>query len=106
MEHYTDEQVARGRRTLHRAEAWRRENADAWLYMVGLAKQLAEREQAISGRGLIEAARRKAFTAKDGTDTKTNNDYAAIVARWIAAEHPETAPYIERRKTVFDLLVA
>ena len=103
---YTDKQIANGRRKLYRAEQWRRDNPQAWGYLVSVARERAARELPISGRRLIEAVRGKAFTDTKGRDTKTNNDYAAIVARWVAMEHPETAPYIEHRKTVFDLLVA
>lgn len=103
---YTEKQISDGRRKLYRAEQWRRDNPQAWGYIVRTAKDRASHELAISGRGLIEAVREKSFTDRLGRDTKTNNDYAAIVARWIATEHPETARYIERRKTVFDMLVA
>lgn len=103
---YTEKQIARGLRKLHRAEGWRHDNPDAWGYIVGVATEQARREQPISGRMLIEAVRHKAFTDLEGEDTRTNNDYAPVVARWLAVEHPETARFIERRKTVFDLLMA
>ena len=103
---YTEKQMANGRRKLHRAEAWRRANPESWGYIVSMATRQARQQQPISGRMLLEAVRHKAFTDRDGEDTKTNNDYAPIVARWLAIEHPETARYIEQRKTVFDLLVA
>ena len=103
---YTERQIKRGRRVLGRAETWRKVNPEAWRFIVRTATELAERQQPISGSMLIEAVRHKAFLDREGNDTKTNNDYAPIVARWLAIEHPETAPYIKQRATVFDLLVA
>ena len=103
---YTDAQLKRGLDKLHRAELWRWNNPEAWHYMVRIARDRAEHERTISGRGLVEAVRGKAFVDRMGNDTRTNNDIAAVVARWIALEYPETARYIERRKTVFDLIVA
>ena len=103
---YTDEQMARGRRKLHRAELWRKANPEAWRYAVRIATEQARQGQPISARELVDAVRRKAFTDRDGRDTRPNNDYAPIWGRWIATEHPETARYIEQRKTVFDQLMA
>jgi len=103
---YTDEQLERGRRKLYRAEQWRRNNPEAWRYLVLIAKDKARKEQPISGRALIEAAREKAFVDREGNNSKVNNDYEPIFARWMMTEHPETAAFIERRKTVFDLLIA
>ena len=103
---YTDEQMERGRRKLHRAEQWRRANPEAYRYAENMAMEQARNEQPVSARELVDAVRRKIFTDSDGRDARPNNDYAPIWGRWIAAEHPETAPYIEHRKTVFDVLVA
>ena len=102
---YTEKQLDNGRRKLYRAEQWRRDNPDAWRFIVDMATRQARQGQPISGSMLIEAVRHKAFVDREGEDTKTNNDYAPIVARWIALEHPETARYIEHRKTVFDVLI-
>ena len=106
MTKYSDEEMARGMEKLRRAEEWRNANPQAWGYLEGVAVERARNGQPISGRALVEAVREKAFVDRMGNDTKTNNDYAAIFARWIAKEHPEAARYIEHRATVFDLLVA
>ena len=103
---YTDKQIANGRRKLYRAEAWRKANPEAWGYAVRIATEQARQGQPVSARELVDAVRRKAFTDREGRDARPNNDYAPIWGRWIAIEHPETAPYIEHRKTVFDWLVA
>lgn len=102
---YTDEQIARGRQVLNDAEAWRARNPGAWGYAVRIATERARRKQPISGRDLIDAVRRKAFTDGCGRDARPNNNYAPIWSRWLAAEHPETEAYIERRATVFNRLM-
>lgn len=103
---YTDRQIANGRRKLYRAERWRKANPEAYRYAERMAIEQARQGQPISARELVDAVRRKAFTDNEGRDARPNNDYAPIWGRWIATEHPETARYIEQRKTVFDLLVA
>lgn len=103
---YTDKQIANGRRKLYRAEQWRKANPEAYRYAEGIAIDQARKGQPISARELVDAVRRKAFVDREGRDARPNNDYGAIWARWIALEHPETAPYIKHRKTVFNLIVA
>lgn len=104
---YTDKQMARGRRKLHKAERWRIVNTGAYRYAVNIALEQARQGQPISARELVDAVRRKAFTdGESGRDARPDNDFAAIWARWIAKEHPETARYIKHRKSVFDLLIA
>ena len=56
-------------------------------------------------QSLIEQAREKRFVDRYGRDTRINNDFAPIFARWLAREHPEMVPLIERRRSVFDSLV-
>ena len=103
---YTDKQMERGRRELRRAEAWRKVNAEAYAFGERVALDLAAAGLPVSGRAVIEAIRRKSFVDREGNDCRINNNYEPIIARWLAAEHPETARYIEQRKTVFDVLMA
>lgn len=106
MDGFTDEQMARAARVLERAEAWRRLNPEAWAFVVSLALRLAQAGEPISGRALVEAVRRKAFVDREGHDALVNNDYAAVFARWLWIEHPETRPYIKQRRTPFNCLLA
>ena len=103
---YTDKQMARGRRELHRAAAWRKANDDAYSFGEHVALELAAAGLPISGRGILEAMRRKSFIDREGNDTTINNNMAPIVARWLAREHPEAAHLIERRRCVYDVLMA
>ena len=103
---YNEKQIDRGRRKLRKAQAWRKANPEAYGYAVGIAIDQARKGQPISARELVDSGRRKAFTdGESGQDARPDNNYAAIWARWIATEHPETARYIKCRKTVFDVLV-
>ena len=102
---YTARQVERGRFMIQRARQWRRDNPEAWEFIVNEARRLAEDEKPIAAHGLIESVRKRAFVDRRGRDTKTNNDFGAIFARWLILEHPEMAGYIERRRSVFDELV-
>ena len=102
---YTERQIEQGKATYRDASEWRKRNAQAWQFVVQVAKQAAAQRKRIGGRDLIEQVRRKEFTTDSGAPTATNNSFSPVFARWLAIEHPETAPYIERRKTVFDFLV-
>ena len=102
---YSPEQLANGKRVLQRAETWRADNAQAWACIVSHALDLAAKGQPIAAQALIESVRKKAFVDRFGKDTRTNNSYAAIFARWLSLEYPETAPFIERRRSVYDVLI-
>ncbi len=103
---YTDKQIANGKRRLYKAEQWRKMNVDAYGRAEQIAMEQAQAGQPISARELVDAVRRKAFVDRTGRDSRPNNNYAAIWARWIAKEHPETAKYITLRKSVYDVLIA
>ena len=102
---FTPEQIARGKCTLRHAEEWRATNAQAWACIVSHALDLASKQQPIAAQSLIESLRKKAFVDRFGKDTKTNNSYAAIFARWLVREHPQTAQFVELRRSVFDVLI-
>lgn len=102
---FTPEQLAKGKQVLSRAETWRADNAQAWACIVSHALDLASEQQPIAAQSLIESVRKKAFVDAHGRDTRTNNSYAAIFARWLVREHPQTAQYVELRRSVFDVLI-
>lgn len=102
---YTPRQIERGKLTLQRAEQWRRDNPEAWAYIVTRACEYAKEGRPFTMQGLIESVRSKAFVDRHGNDTKTNNDFAAVFARWLMIEYPQTRGLIECRRSVFDSLV-
>ena len=103
---FTPRQVSYGRRTLWQAEQWRRNNPEAWRFIVNEACKLAKDGRPIAVHGLIEAVRKRGFVNRYGHDTKTNNNYCAVFARWLAIEYPETVEYIEHRSSIFDELIS
>lgn len=102
---YSPEEIARGTEKLHRAEAWRSANPTAWACVVRHALDLAAMGQPISAQALIESVRMKGFVDCYGNDTRTNNSFASIIARWLAREYPQTARYIRLRRSVHDVLM-
>ena len=106
MTEYTEKQLARGRRELGRAWAWRKVNPEAYAFGERLALNLAAAGLPVSGRAVVEAIRRKSFIDREGNDCRINNNITPIMTRWLATEHPEIADRIEQRATVFDLLMA
>lgn len=100
-----DAQVSRAALKLASAKRWQQDNEQVWAFMVSRAMRLSEAGQPIAVQSLIEQAREKSFVDRHGRDTKINNDFAPIFARWLIREHPEMEPLIERRRSVFDSLV-
>lgn len=102
---FTDEEMERGREKLRRAHAWRAKNPRAWRYVIRCALNAAKNGRRVGGQELVEAVRAHEFTDEDGRPTTTNNDYAPIFARWLVAQFPQLDPLIERRVSVFDVLM-
>lgn len=102
---YTDEQLERGREKLRNAHAWRLKNPRAWAYLENIALQSAQDGKRVGGQQLVEAVRSHDFTDTEGKATRTNNDYAPIIARLLISDHPHLNAFIERRGCVFDVLM-
>lgn len=103
---YTEDQLERGRKTLRRAERWRRNNPRAWAAIEARAARLAAKGERIGVQHLIEEMRWKDYTDVRGDPTRTNNSYQPVFARWLCLENPACARLIERRPSVFDALLA
>lgn len=102
---YTAEQLDRAEVVLHRFWRWREDNPSAWKFAEALALDKAAQGQRVSSRMLIEAIRGRDFATKDGQPTQTDNSYATVLGRVLAAEHPEISPHLERRRSAFDVLL-
>lgn len=102
---YTPEQLDRAESTLNRFYKWREDNPQAWAFAEAIALNQAARGQRVSVRALVEAIRAHDLADVDGRPPKPNNDYAPIVARVLIIEHPEVSPHMERRRSVFDVLL-
>lgn len=99
---YTEAQIKRARRVLSRFMWWRWENPDALHHAEAYAAAKAAKGERISAQAIIEDVRRIDFTGIYGKPTRTNNDFAPLLARWIVGWYPETSEYIERRQCIFD----
>ena len=102
MANYTEEQLASAREKLSDAISWRLKNPSAWRYVVRTAQKQANEGKQVSGRQLVEAVRKKDFSDVDGKPTRTNNDYAAVIVRWLVMERPYLSKCIEFRRTALD----
>lgn len=102
---FTDSQLARGRRKLIQFHQWRYDNPRAYEYGVSYALACHENGQHVGGSGIVEAIRSKDFTDEHGNPTRTNNDYAPIIARLIVVEHPHMRGSLEMRSSVYDAFI-
>lgn len=82
---YPPEALERASRLYIRAWKWRTSNLGAWHDVVAHALQAAESRCAIDVGGIVP------------------HEFAAIVRRWLIAEHPATAGSITTHRCIFDV---
>lgn len=102
---YTSKQLDHGMAKLRRYYEWRESNPRAYAYGVRMALDAVASGHHIGGQAVIEAIRGRDFTDEHGKPTRTNNDYAPIIARELLRKHPHMAGRIELRASVFDVLL-
>lgn len=90
---------------VYQARIWIAENPDAWAFMVRHALEDARAERRISVYHLGELVRMKDFARADGQPMKLNNRIRPGLARVMAHDYPETAPFIELRRAACDGMV-
>lgn len=90
---------------IYDAERWREDNPDAWAWMVRHALADAEAERHISVYELVERVRMMDFARADGAPLKINNRIRPGLARILARDYPQTAPFIEFRRAACDGMV-
>lgn len=90
---------------VYQARIWIAENPDAWAFMVRHALADAEAERRISLYHLVEQIRMKDFARVDGQPMKINNRIRPGLARIMAHDYPQTAPFIEFRRAACDGMV-
>lgn len=84
------------------AEQWRRENPDAWRYIVRIALNEAAHDRKFSMQYLIEEVRRKSLVTTEGKPFGVNNTMRPALTRLLVEEHPEVRPYVETRHAACD----
>lgn len=84
------------------AEAWLGENPDAWRLMLNFALSETAHERRFSLQHCAEKVRSVDLVDVHGQPTRINNNLCAALARIMVERHPETAPYVVRRKSRSD----
>lgn len=101
---YTPRQLARARRVASEAEAWTKENPQAWAFFRSrVAAECAAKRHFSIGQ-IAHEVRRIDFTGKDGSPTKVNNNNLAWWSRMLAEEFDGMAELSERRPSPFDVV--
>lgn len=99
-----EDSIARARVTLAEAEAWRRENSNLYKLLESWALAEAEAGHKFSSRELVERLRWHGMSLSDsrGRSVRVSNGIAAVLARWLVAEHPECKGLVTLRKSPLD----
>jgi hypothetical protein len=99
-----EDSIARARVTLAEAEAWRRENSNLYKLLESWALDEAEAGHKFSSRELVERLRWHGMSLTDsrGRSVKVSNGMAAVLARWLVAEHPECRELLTLRRSPLD----
>lgn len=84
------------------ARRWIEENPKAWAHIVDLAKADAKAKRRISISRLTELARATYYPRDESEPFKIDNRLRPGLARILAKEHPEVAPFIEFRRASCD----
>lgn len=96
------EREAKARELWGRAEAWCRDNPDAWMFIQSRALREALAKRRVSISWLVGEARRIDFADVRGNRTRIVNDINPCLARMIASEHPEARRFIVTKPSVAD----
>lgn len=94
--------AARGAELAAKCADWMAANPDALRYIERRALEEAGAERRFSVRLLMEEARRKDFTDRQGRGTRINNIIAPALARHIVDAHPEVRPFVTLRRSMVD----
>ena len=99
-----EDSIARARVTLAEAEAWRRENSHLYKLLESWALDEAEAGHKFSSRELVERLRWHGMSLTDsrGRSVRVSNGIAAVLARWLVAEHPECRELLTLRRSPLD----
>ena len=99
-----EDSIARARVTLAEAEAWRRENTHLYRLLESWALAEIGAGRKFSSRELVERLRWHGMSLSDsrGRSVKVSNGIAAVLARWLVAEHPECRELLTMRRSPLD----
>lgn len=94
--------AARGAELAAKCADWMDANPDALRYIERRAIEEARAERRFSVRLLLEEARRRDFTDREGCGTRINNVIAPALARRLVDAHPEVRPFVRLRHSMVD----
>ena len=99
-----EDSIARARVTLAEAEAWRRENSHLYKLLESWALAEIGAGRKFSSRELVERLRWHGMSLSDsrGRSVRVSNGIAAVLARWLVAEHPECKGLLTLRSAPLD----
>lgn len=87
------------------ARLWIKENPEAWARMVSIAQADAQNKRRVSIARLVEIARFMEYHREESKPFKVNNRLRPGLARILAHDYPEIAPFIEFRRAACDGMV-
>lgn len=102
-----EDSIARARVTLAEAEAWRRENSHLYKLLESWALAEIGAGRKFSSRELVERLRWHGISLTDsrGRSVRVSNGMAAVLARWLVAEHPECRELLTLRRSPLDVIM-
>lgn len=107
----TTQKLAKDRDILDASESvyfsrlWIKENPEAWQLMVDIAHKDAREKKYISISRVVELARMMDFHQNKNKPFKINNQLRPGLARILAQDYPELAPFIRFRRAACDGMV-
>ena len=102
-----DDGMARAESVLAEAQAWRRANGHLYGLLESWALDEVAAGRRFSSRELVERLRWHGMSLTDsrGRSVKVSNGIAAVLARWLVAEHPEARGMVTLRRSALDDLM-
>ena len=99
-----DDGMARAESVLAEAQAWRHANGHLYKLLESWALDEVAAGRRFSSRELVERLRwhGMALTDSRGKSVRVGNDIAAVLARWLVAEHPEVRGMVTMRRSPLD----
>lgn len=94
---------SKGERYRAEAEAWIKENPDAWGYIVEQALASARMHRMFGMKALCEYIRWHMQVNKGKSEFKLNNNHTSAFTRILTEQHPEVEPYVRTRSAAVDL---
>ena len=98
-------QLEKARRLAADGERWRREEIGADQFITDYALSRAAEGKRFSGQELAELVRSHEFVNhRTGEPTSINNSLVAWLVRELVKRYPHLGPFVEMRRSIFDLL--